>query len=137
MICSSVIRRQHHLLHTSGHSPASAYDIARKEFYRHRHYTETEVAVAREEALSTGAYFGKGALEVGMELEDAQFDRWAEWAVKESEAARQLAGSAYTGQEAQETALTDGGVGELEEVSQSVPGSKRGQEARGGVVAHP
>ncbi|EHK99158.1 putative 37S ribosomal protein S25, mitochondrial [Glarea lozoyensis 74030] len=57
-----------------------AYDIARKEFYALRHEEEVERRVAKEEALWTGAHFGKGALDVGMGLEDKTYDEWLEWA---------------------------------------------------------
>lgn len=62
-----------------------AYDVARKEFYALRHEEEVERRVQREEALWTGAYFGKGALEVGMELEDKSYESWKAWATKEVE----------------------------------------------------
>jgi small subunit ribosomal protein S23 len=54
-------------------SNARAYDIARKEFYELRHEEAVERRVTREEALWSGAYFGKSALEVGMELEDKTY----------------------------------------------------------------
>jgi len=145
----SVIQRQHHLI-TAGYPLASAYDTARKEFYRYRHSLETESRVAREEALSTGAFFGPGPLEVGMQLEDKSYENWKEWAKKEIETQRQMAGSAYTGEEAAEAQEVgsgvvggggiDGGVTgqrELEEVSENVPASRRGLEARGGSAVHP
>jgi small subunit ribosomal protein S23 len=74
-----------------------AYDIARKEFYALRHEEEVERRVAREEALWTGAYFGKSALEVGMELEDKTYESWKAWATKEVEAIDLQRNAAYTG----------------------------------------
>lgn len=74
-----------------------AYDIARKEFYALRHEEEVERRVAREEASWVGASFGKGALEVGMELEDKSYERWKEWAVKEVEAIARQRDATYTG----------------------------------------
>ena len=65
---------------------AQAYDQARREFYDLRLQQDVDRRIAKEEALSTGAYFGKSALEIGMELEDKQFDIWREWAAKEAEA---------------------------------------------------
>jgi small subunit ribosomal protein S23 len=53
--------------------------------------------VAREEALSTGAYFGKNQLDVGMELENAEFERWKTWAKSQVALADQTRRSAYTG----------------------------------------
>jgi small subunit ribosomal protein S23 len=76
---------------------ARAYDIARKEFYALRHEEEVERRVAREEALWTGAYFGKSALEVGMELEDKTYESWKAWATKEVEAIDLQRNAAYTG----------------------------------------
>src|SRR4051794_19844242 len=64
---------------------AQAYDQARREFYRHRHLEAVRRRIAKEEALFTGAYFGKGPLEVGMELEDKAFEHWRAWAAKEIE----------------------------------------------------
>jgi len=74
-----------------------AYDIARKEFYALRHEEEVERRVAREEAMWTGAYFGKGVLEVGMELEDKTYEFWKSWAIKEVEAITRQRDAAYTG----------------------------------------
>jgi len=76
---------------------SQAYDIARKEFYSLRHEEEVERRIAKEEALWTGAYFGKGPLEVGMELEDKTYEAWKEWATKEIEAIDRQRDSAYTG----------------------------------------
>lgn len=139
---NSVIQRQNHLIHHQGHTPSSAYDTARKEFYRLRHSHETESRVAREEALATGAFFTPGPNEIGMKLEDREYENWKKWAEKEIEALRQLSGSAYTGGEAElgeGGGEIDGGVtgqAELGEVSENVPASRRGQEARGGAAVH-
>ena len=74
-----------------------AYDIARKEFYYFRQAEEIERRVAKEEALSTGAYFGKGVLEVGMELEDQAHEAWKKWALEQLEAIKLQKAGAYTG----------------------------------------
>jgi len=74
-----------------------AYDIARKEFYRLRHREEVERRVAKEEALWTGAYFGKGVIEIGMGLEDKTYEKWKGWALKEVEAIEMQKAAAYTG----------------------------------------
>ena len=76
---------------------SQAYDKARKEFYSLRHEEEVERRIAKEEALWTGAYFGKGPLEVGMELEDKTYEAWKEWAIKEVEAIDLQRASAYSG----------------------------------------
>lgn len=60
-----------------------AYDQARREFYRIRHSEDIERRIAREEALSTGAYFGLSALDIGMQLENKNFENWKVWAQKE------------------------------------------------------
>jgi small subunit ribosomal protein S23 len=94
---SSVVQRQLWLINNEGMTYSQAYDTARKEFYDLRQEEEVERKVAKEEALWTGAYFGKGALEVGMELEDKSYESWKEWATKEVEALGRQNDSAYTG----------------------------------------
>jgi small subunit ribosomal protein S23 len=73
-----------------------AYDIARGEFYALRHEEDVERRVAKEEALSTGAYFGKSILEIGMELEDQSYEEWKRWAMKEVQLLNQQRDAAYT-----------------------------------------
>ena len=73
-----------------------AYDVARKEFYALRHEEEVERRVAKEEAMWTGAYFGKSVLEIGMQLEDQVYDGWKEWARTEIEAADMKRDAAYS-----------------------------------------
>lgn len=60
-----------------------AYDKARKEFYAQRHQEEVEKKVQREEALWMGAQFGKSALEIGMQVEDKEFEAWKVHAKRE------------------------------------------------------
>src|ERR1700709_71347 len=93
---SSVIQRQLWLINNAGMNRNQAYDTARKEFYALRHEEEVERRVAREEALWSGAYFGKGALEIGMELEDKVYDEWGVWARKNIETAERDRDAAYT-----------------------------------------
>lgn len=64
-----------------------AYDTARREFYKLRQAEEIERRVALEEARHVGAYFGKTRSEVGMLLEDHEFENWKIWAGKKTEAA--------------------------------------------------
>lgn len=64
-------------------SKTKAYDVARREFYRLRQLEEVEKRVALEEARYVGAYFGKNRLEVGMQLEDLEFEKWKAWATKQ------------------------------------------------------
>jgi small subunit ribosomal protein S23 len=94
---NSVVQRQLYLMQNQGYRKQQAYDAARKEFYHYRHIEAVEQRVAREEAMATGAYFGKGPLEISMELEDKQFENWKAWALAEVEREKQLAGAAYTG----------------------------------------
>lgn len=87
----SVVQRQMWLMRHAGLSKAAAYDRARHEFYAHRHRAEIRARVAKEEALHVGAYFGKGPLEIGMQLEDATWEAWKTWAaaqIEEDEAVR-------------------------------------------------
>lgn len=78
-----------------------------------------------------------------MRLEDAAFEDWRAWAVKETVALRQVQGAAYTGEEGEGSARVEGlDEGEKEElqvreVEEAVPGSRRGQEALGGEGVHP
>ena len=62
-----------------------AYDIARREFYRLRLQEDIERRVAVEEAEATGAVFGPSRLEIGMELENQQFEAWKSWAKTEAQ----------------------------------------------------
>lgn len=71
--------------------------MARKEFYALRHEQEVERRVAKEEALWTGAYFGKSVLEVSDELENKTYEDWKTWAIKEVEAIERQKDAAYTG----------------------------------------
>lgn len=134
-----MIQRQNWLLRNTNLSNAAAYDQARKELYRIRHFRETEQRVAREEALSTGAFFGKGPLEIGMQLEDAAYEDWREWAKQQTIAQKQRDTADYTGLEAEESTLEIevGDQQELQEVAESVPDSKGGQTARGGAAIRP
>ena len=63
---------------------AKAYDIARKEFYKHRLQEEVEQRIAHEEALAVGAYFDQSMVERGMELENQEYERWKKWSEKEA-----------------------------------------------------
>jgi len=93
----SVVQRQLYLLRTSPDITVSdAYDIARKEFYKLRLQEDIERRVAAEEAEYTGAYFGKSLTEVGMELENQEFDRWLKWSEMETET-REQRNAAFSG----------------------------------------
>jgi len=82
---NSVVQRQLWLMHNQpGLTRDQAYDEVRKEFYRLRHEEEVESRVAVEEARVVGAYFGKTRLEIGMALEDKEYERWKRWAAARS-----------------------------------------------------
>lgn len=88
-------------------SKASAYDIARREFYQHRHLAEVRQRIAKEEALHVGAYFGKGPLEIGMELEDRAWENWKAWAAKQIEDEQSVRAQMFSGPQNEGDAETD------------------------------
>ncbi|KAM0711484.1 hypothetical protein Q7P35_000850 [Cladosporium inversicolor] len=132
----SVVQRQSWLMRNGGLTEAAAYDKARKELYKTRHAREIESRIAKEEARAYGAFFGKSALEVGMDLEDVQYANWVEWAKKENMMLQNQKSNAYTGDEAEQSAA-ETGQEELDEVSDQVPASRAGQTAQGGAAIHP
>ncbi|KYK56209.1 37S ribosomal protein S25 [Drechmeria coniospora] len=79
-----VVQRQLYLMQTERLSKRKAYDAARHELYRLRQAEEIEKRVAVEEARHVGAYFGLSRLDVGMQLEDQEFENWKIWAGKET-----------------------------------------------------
>ncbi|KAK5656274.1 hypothetical protein OQA88_5037 [Cercophora sp. LCS_1] len=78
-----VVQRQLWLMENQGLTKEKAYDIARKEFYALRHREDIERRIAVEEASVVGGYFGKTYIQVGMQLEDMQYERWKSWATDE------------------------------------------------------
>ncbi|KAG6040754.1 hypothetical protein E4U41_007194 [Claviceps citrina] len=80
-----VVQRQLYLMKAEKMSRDKAYDTARREFYRLRQEEEIEKRVAVEEAKYVGGYFGKTRLDVGMQLEDQEFENWKVWAGKQTE----------------------------------------------------
>ncbi|KAH6620815.1 37S ribosomal protein S25, mitochondrial [Chaetomium sp. MPI-SDFR-AT-0129] len=91
----SVVQRQLYLIEVTGLSKEAAYDQARKEFYKLRQQEQIERRVAVEEARMYGAYFGKNNLQVGMQLEDASYDRWLKWAGEEIAKVEAMQQAAY------------------------------------------
>ncbi|KAL2833408.1 37S ribosomal protein S25, mitochondrial [Aspergillus cavernicola] len=90
----SVVQRQLWLLNNVPNiSKSAAYDTARREFYRLRLQEDIERRVAAEEAEATGATFGPTRLEIGMELENKEYDLWKEWAKMEAAVLDQRAAS--------------------------------------------
>ncbi|RMJ27809.1 hypothetical protein PHISP_01303 [Aspergillus sp. HF37] len=83
----SVVQRQLWLLQNEPNmTKGAAYDIARREFYRLRLREDIERRVAAEEAQAFGADFGPSRLEIGMQLENEEFERWKKWARIEAQA---------------------------------------------------
>jgi len=119
---------------------AQAYDQARREFYRIRHLNAIRRRVAKEEALATGAFFGKGPLEVGMELEDQAYEHWRTWATGEIEAEQSNRAQLMSGpQQPSEAEVLEEGelVAAVDELQESVPATGAGQSALGGAFVHP
>ncbi|KAF4119517.1 small subunit ribosomal protein S23 [Geosmithia morbida] len=81
----SVVQRQLWRMENENMSRQQAYDVTRREFYRLRQEEEVEKRIAKEEAQHVGAYFGKSRLEVGMLLEDSEYENWKVWAGKEAQ----------------------------------------------------
>ena len=87
------------LMKHKGLSKASAYDAARREFYARRHLSEVRTRIAKEEAQHVGAYFGKGPLEIGMELEDRTWENWKRWASVQIEEESAMRAQMFSGQQ--------------------------------------
>ncbi|KAJ5172441.1 mitochondrial ribosomal small subunit component [Penicillium capsulatum] len=82
----SVVQRQLWLLNNVPDiTKSAAYDIARREFYRLRLREDIERRIAAEEAQATGAQFGPSYMEVGMELENKEHEKWKAWARNEAQ----------------------------------------------------
>ncbi|RMZ66286.1 37S ribosomal Rsm25 [Pyrenophora seminiperda CCB06] len=138
----SVVQRQMWLMKHAALTKAAAYDVARREFYQHRHRAEIRQRIAKEEAMHVGAYFGKGPLQIGMELEDRMWENWKAWATKQIDDEQAMRAQMFSGQQdeglgkgAEMTAAEyDSAVEELQ--SAAVPNNPQGQQPLGGVVAH-
>ena len=136
----SVVQRQLWLrYHVPGITSAEAYDQARKEFYDLRLQEDVERRVAKEEAMHTGAYFGKSALEIGMELEDKEYESWKEWATNEVTLLEQNQAAMYTGGAESGESSSDSDAAEHEaapeEVTDQIPA--QGQSALSGAMVRP
>lgn len=93
-----------------GMTEEKAYDIVRREFYALRHAEDVERRIAKEEAMKVGAYFGKSFMQIGMELEDAQYESWKKWANRQIDSVRAEQDAAYTNFGATEEADADSSV---------------------------
>lgn len=88
--------------------------------------------------MATGAYFHKSTLEVGMELEDKQFEEWKAWGTKEVQLAEQRRNAMYTGQENQAMDVSANDpetAAALDEIGDAIPA--QGQSAQGGAPVIP
>ena len=136
---SSVIQRQLWLQDNEHLAPGHAYEKARKEFYDLRLQEDVERRIAREEAISTGAYFGPSRLDIGMELEDQEYERWKTWAQNEVDLREQKNSAMYSGGTQNEDMALEANEAEhdaaLEEVTDQIPA--QGQGALGGAMIHP
>lgn len=83
-------------MENEGLSKEEAYDKARREFYKLRQREEIEDRVAQEEARMVGAYFGMSALQVGMKVEDKEWENWKSWAAKQIAKMANERSQAYT-----------------------------------------
>lgn len=104
-----------------------AYDIVRREFYALRQEEEVERRIAKEEAHMVGAYFGKSFMQVGIQLEDEQYEKWKKWATKQIESVRSEQNSAYTSFGTDEANADDIDLDEIttqEPAAEGVPGRK-------------
>lgn len=101
----SVVQRQLWLLNNIPNmTKGAAYDIARREFYQLRLREDIQRRVAAEEAESTGAQWGRRMLDIGMELENQEYENWKEWAKLQAQLMEQKT-AAFIG--APEVAQTD------------------------------
>ncbi|KAI9674369.1 MAG: mitochondrial ribosomal small subunit component [Trizodia sp. TS-e1964] len=91
-----------------------AYDQARREFYALRYAEDVERRVAKEEAESTGAYFGKSVQEIGMGLEDKSYEGWKAAALERHKTIQQSRNIVDPGSK-------DEAVGEMAEGDSPVP----------------
>ncbi|KAI1427468.1 37S ribosomal protein S25 [Xylaria sp. FL1777] len=93
----SVVQRQLWMMHNvEGMTQEKAYDIVRREFYALRQEEDIERRIAKEEAMKMGAYFGKSAMQVGLELEDEQYENWKKWATRQINNVQAEQDAAYT-----------------------------------------
>ncbi|KAI1106816.1 mitochondrial ribosomal protein [Jackrogersella minutella] len=93
----SVVQRQMWMMHSDPSiTTEQAYDIVRREFYALRHEEDVQRRIAQEEAQYVGAYFGRSFLNVGMQLEDQQYEQWKNWAGKQIEGIQAEQNAAYT-----------------------------------------
>ncbi|KAG8624303.1 hypothetical protein KVT40_007370 [Elsinoe batatas] len=128
----SVVQRQVWLMQNEGLTKPEAYDKARKEFYKIREAQDIDRRIAKEEAQHVGAFFGKGAIEVGLELEDREFEAWKEWSQNEVTTMRQIQGSVYSGTDNEDAIATPD---ESDKVVDDIEKPAESQEAKNPLAA--
>ncbi|KAI2632307.1 mitochondrial ribosomal protein [Hypoxylon sp. NC1633] len=112
----SVVQRQLWMMHNVlGVTKDQAYDKVRREFYALRQEEEVERRIAKEEAQIVGAYFGQSFIQVGLKLEDEQYENWKRWASRQIDAIRAEKESAYTNFGTEEADVDNIDVDEAEE----------------------
>ncbi|KAF2004886.1 37S ribosomal protein Rsm25 [Amniculicola lignicola CBS 123094] len=126
----SVIQHQLWLMKNKSYSKLRAYDQARSEFYHHRHLEDVRRRVAKEEALHVGAYFGKGPLEVGMELEDKAWESWKRWAERQIDEEQSMRAQMFSGPQEGDEAAVDQYEDPLDELAVSEPAALQGPPGR-------
>jgi small subunit ribosomal protein S23 len=135
------------LMKNRGRSKAAAYDQARREFYHHRHLNEIRTRIAKEEAMHVGAYFGKGPLEVGMELENKAWEDWKAWANQQIEEEQSVRAQMFSGPQNEDAGVSalsdaeyDNALTELAPMQANANANANTPPSaapRGGVPAHP
>lgn len=140
LIHDSVVQRQMWLMQNKRMSKAAAYDQARREFYHHRHLNEIRARIAKEEAMHVGAYFGKGPLEVGVELEDKAWESWKAWANQQIEEEASMRAQMFSGPQNEDAGVSDLSTAEFEnavtEFDSQAAITPTTAAPRGGVPAH-
>ncbi|KAH8156025.1 hypothetical protein CIB48_g12222 [Xylaria polymorpha] len=118
----SVVQRQLWMMYNvEGMTQVKAYDIVRREFYALRQEEDVERRIAKEEAMKVGAYFGMSSIEVGMELENREFENWKKWASRQIQSVQVEKDAAYTNFGATEEAEADSSNEIAEEVAEETP----------------
>ncbi|KAJ5474575.1 hypothetical protein N7475_004141 [Penicillium sp. IBT 31633x] len=115
----SVVQRQLWLLNNvPDMTRSTAYDIARREFYRLRLKEDIQRRVAAEEATAYGAEFGPSYMEIGMKMENEQYDKWVVWARQSAQVMDQRKAAITGAPELGETGeSSEGAAEEPEEVT--------------------
>lgn len=109
------------MYNVEGMTQVKAYDIVRREFYALRQEEDVERRIAKEEAMKVGAYFGMSSIEVGMELENREFENWKKWASRQIQSVQVEKDAAYTNFGATEEAEADSSNEIAEEVAEETP----------------